>query len=181
MAVSVLNTVFVCNVMAKDVAKKDKGGEVGNPIYPLPVYEVLEPWSPTAPARLKYEYKRFSKNYVDYIEINGVSEDGSTEYKNYAESPASNVTSVKISGVDYLRIETFDVYHKPSVNFIPMTQTKINSLGNCEEVNEQYTICNGNKYIREKNVTENLKRTMKDVEAVAGQKDKTKENKNSAK
>lgn len=43
---------------------------------------------------------------------------------------------------------------------LPMNQLKIN----CDEVNEQYTICNGNKYIRDTKNIENLKRDTKNIE-----------------
>lgn len=41
---------------------------------------------------------------------------------------------------------------------------KLQEKFQCEEVNEQYTICNGNKYVRELKNSDGLKRDAKKIE-----------------
>lgn len=41
---------------------------------------------------------------------------------------------------------------------------KLEAKFQCEEVNEQYTVCNGNKYVRDTKSSEGLKREVKKIE-----------------
>lgn len=67
----------------------------------------------------------------------------------------------------YITRSGWEVFpHKKESNV--SKEEKIKS--DCEDVNEQYVICNGNKYVRSTDTSENLKRTVKAIEQNSDQK-----------
>lgn len=99
------------------------------------------------------------------------------------------VTKINVEGKDYIKrlvkdgkgVEKLELVDLHTGKIIATIDVEGKAKGNCEEVTDQYSVCDGNKYIRENNVSDSLKRNMKQIERSVGSENTTLEKKKSAK